>query len=312
MLQAVSEILICPHCLPDEYPLETVVNEEENDDILFGELCCTHCGYRYAIREGIAFLTPQPETAATAVPRYETKALLASYIWSHYADLLADPGASTAYREWSTLLGSNGGWGLDIGAAVGRFTFEMGRKCDFAIGIDTSSSFIRAARRLLRQKTLSINLPEEGNIQRRVSLQLPPDWPAAPLEFLVADAQALPFKTGIFSQLSSLNLVDKLPQPLVHLTEMNRVSRRKRAQLLLSDPFSWSPDVANEEDWLGGTETGDYAGFGRDNIKKLLVDSAGPLRPAWKLAGEGSVWWKIRSHRNHFELIRSCFLRAER
>ena len=312
MHRAIAEILICPRCLPAEYALKASTDEEEKDDILAGELRCPHCGHRYAIREGIAFLTPQPRTPATSVPRYETELLLASYIWSHYADLMADPEASTAYQEWSALLNNDGGWGLDIGAAVGRFTFEMSRQCDFVIGIDTSASFIRAARRLLQQRTLSVALPEEGNLRRQVTLQLPADWPATAIEFIVADAQALPFKAGIFSQLSSLNLVDKLPQPLVHLTEMNRVACRERTELLFSDPFSWSSEVADEGDWLGGIETGPYAGFGHDNIKKLFSNPNGPLQPAWKVAAEGSVWWKIRSHRNHYELIRSCFLRAER
>ncbi|MEA2110193.1 MAG: methyltransferase domain-containing protein [Pseudomonadota bacterium] len=312
MNRAVAKIVVCPRCLPDEYSLTAVIDEEEKDDILSGELCCRHCGHAYAIREGIAFLNPRPRTPAAHLPRYETDLLLASYIWSHYADLMADPEASTAYREWSALLNNDGGWGLDIGAAVGRFTFEMSRQCDFVIGIDTSVSFIRAARWLLRQRTLSVALPEEGNLQRQVTLQLPTDWSAAAIEFIVADAQALPFKAGIFSQLSSLNLVDKLPQPLAHLTEINRVARRERAQLLFSDPFSWSLEVANEKDWLGGTEAGTYTGFGQDNIKKLLSNPAGPLQPAWKVAEEGSVWWKIRSHRNHYELIRSCFLQAER
>ena len=47
----------------------------------------------------------------------------------------------------------------------------------------------------------------------------------------------------------------------------------------------------------------------------LLITLAGKdrlLMPPWRVAGRGSAWWKIRTHVNHFELIRSCFVKAER
>lgn len=36
------------------------------------------------------------------------------------------------------------------------------------------------------------------------------------------------------------------------------------------------------------------------------------LLPPWNVDQEGSVWWKIRNHRNHFELIHSEFIGATR
>ena len=42
----------------------------------------------------------------------------------------------------------------------------------------------------------------------------------------------------------------------------------------------------------------------------ILADPAGELAPAWRVDETGHVWWKIRTHANHYELIRSCFIRA--
>jgi uncharacterized protein YbaR (Trm112 family) len=117
MNRVVAEIVICPRCLPDEYSLTAVIDEEEKDDILSGELCCRHYGHAYATRERIAFLNPRPRTPAAHLPRYETDLLLASYIWSHYADLMAYPEASTAYREWSALQNNDGGQNLTTDSA---------------------------------------------------------------------------------------------------------------------------------------------------------------------------------------------------
>jgi hypothetical protein len=91
---------------------------------------------------------------------------------------------------------------------------------------------------------------------------------------------------------------------------MNRVTRDREAQFLLSDPFSWSVEAAPAEAWLGGTAGGRFAGRGQANIASLLADPAGELAPVWQVDETGHVWWKIRTHANHYELIRSCFIRA--
>jgi hypothetical protein len=99
---------------------------------------------------------------------------------------------------------------------------------------------------------------------------------------------------------------------MVHLSEVNRSAKRSDAQFLFSDPFSWSTSAASEEDWLGGTTYGGFSGRGRDNIIDLLEGTKGDLSPPWTIEKDGHVWWKIRTHANHFELIRSCFIKAVR
>ena len=201
---------------------------------------------------------------------------------------------------------------IDAGSAVGRFTFEMSGKSDFVIGIDNSLSFVRSARELMINRQMRIPLQQEGLIQREETLYLPEAWDSDKVEFIVGDALALPFRSGTFSSLASLNLVDKVPLPMKHLKEMNRVAREKDAQFLFSDPFSWSTDVAKEKDWLGGKNNGPYSGRGLNNIIELLKGEKNELLPEWRIENHGHIWWKIRTHSNHFEQIRSCFVKADR
>ncbi len=312
MKRLVLEFLICPKCLPKEIELSPEVHQEQSGDIVEGSLRCRLCGTVYPIREGIGFLDPGAVGESKADSKYETAPVVSSYLWSHFGDIMGDGEASSAYSEWAALVDAGPGLTLDVGSAVGRFAFEMTPKSDFVVGIDNSVAFIRTARELMVHRRMRVALKQEGLLTREASIAVPGEWRSDKVEFLVADALALPFRSGLFSVTGSLNIVDKVPKPLKHLQEMNRVSRGSGAQLVLSDPFSWSTEAAREEDWLGGREDGAYPGSGIENIRVLLENGREQLTPVWQVADQGHVWWKIRTHANHFELIRSCFLKALR
>ncbi|MFH1488473.1 MAG: methyltransferase domain-containing protein [Pseudomonadota bacterium] len=313
MKSQILDFLICPACLPSERKLTCRIEESAGDELFSGSLVCTHCGTKYPIIDGIGVLLPHPqEEIHNAQAKYESPALVTSYLWSHYADLWEDDDANHSYREWSALLRNQNGISLDAGCAVGRFTFEMGRISDFSIGIDRSYAFIETARRLMKERRIRISLPMEGLITEARTVSLPEGWNTLNVEFLVGDAQALPFRSHQFSSLTSLNLVDKVPQPILHLKEINRTAREKGVQFLFSDPFSWSSEIAEEKNWLGGTPKGPHAGRGLENIANLLTGEKEGFEPKWRVDKRGQLWWKIRNHQNHFELIRSCFIQASR
>jgi uncharacterized protein YbaR (Trm112 family) len=313
MKQILLDLLICPACLPNEKILDGTIFEKEGDDILEGSLVCPRCGSAYPIRKGIAFLDPaHVKQGGKSGSKYETAPVLSSYLWSHYGDILDDPEATSAYREWADLMRPHAGMAIDAGSAVGRFTFEMSLKSDFVIGVDNSTAFIGCARELMMNRRMKIDLNEEGLLKREHTLTLPDGWDSRKIEFIVADAQALPFSSGTFSSLASLNLVDKVPAPLRHMKEIHRLARERNAQFLFSDPFSWSKDAAVQENWLGGTDKGPFSGRGIENIMALLKNGRNGWSPPWKIENQGQIWWKIRTHSNHFELIRSCFVKAVR
>lgn len=310
MKKQLLELLICPHCLPGEYPFVADIIRERDGDIETGALKCAHCAALFPIVEGVALLDPYATDSERTVNKYETDEVVSSYLWSHYGELLDDDNASQAYSTWAGLMRPQGGVALDAGGAVGRFTFEMSTRCDFAVGVDTSLAFIRAARQLMRERSMVVPLKDEGLLRREVTIRLPDDWRSDRVEFVVANALALPFRKKAIALFSSLNLVDKVPSPIRHLQEMNRVTRDTNAQFLLSDPFSWSIEAAPVEEWLGGKADGTFTGKGLANVAELLTDGQSGLSPAWRVNEPGSVWWKIRTHSNHYELIRSCFVHA--
>uniref|UniRef100_UPI0025B9E499 class I SAM-dependent methyltransferase n=1 Tax=Desulfonatronospira sp. TaxID=1962951 RepID=UPI0025B9E499 len=281
-------------------------------DVFEGTLNCPECLKEYPIREGIAMVHPQQNTLKDSGSKYENSSVVSSYLWSHYCDLLDDPEGSSAYQDWADLMHPDAGGCLDMGSAVGRFTFDMASRFDFALGIDNSVAFIRTARELMTRKQIQVDLVQEGILTRKEKLVLPAGWRTRNLEFIVADAMALPFASGAFSALASLNMVDKLPLPLQHLQEAERLAPREGAQLLLSDPFSWSEQSADRKFWLGGTPEGEFAGHGLDNIAGWLERPRANPGPGWNIEKKGHVWWKIRTHRNHYELIRSCYVKAFR
>lgn len=306
--------LICPACLPKEQPLVPSVDREADGDIIAGSLSCRKCNRRFPIRDGIATLLPNPDEGPSGGQwRYEESGVVDSYLWSHYADLLGVAGDDEiGGAAWGGLLASRAASGLDAGCSVGRVTFEMAARSDWAVGCDLSLNFIRTARRLARERQLTFSLPLEGNLRETFHLPLPEAWPADNQEFVVADAQKLPFARETFQQTASLNLLDRVSYPLAHLYDMNRVTSARDASFLFASPFSWAASAAPEELWLGGTTTGPYKGRGLENVRSLLEGNGKVLSPPWRISRDGSVSWRMRSHCNHFEVIRSEFLVAVR
>lgn len=312
MKKQLLELLICPACLPGEFSLTAEIVAEIDGDIETGSLICPSCRASYPITDGIAKLDLVSDPTAVATNKYETDPVVASYLWSHFSELTDDQNSSPAYSTWAGLIEPHSGIALDAGGAVGRFAFEMSGRSDLAIGLDNSMAFVRAARNVMKERKLSVTIKDEGFATKMFSFNLPNHFNSDKVEFIVANAMNLPFRQGAVGSFSSLNLVDKVPSPLQHLKEMNRVSRRENAQFLLSDPFSWSEEAAPVSEWLGGQPDGPFTGRGIDNIIRLLRDRKGVLQPVWEVSDPDSVWWKIRTHTNHYELIQSSFVYARR
>jgi SAM-dependent methyltransferase len=308
-----QSLLICPSCIPKEIPLTATIDREINGDIISGVLSCKKCNRQYQIREGVAYLLVDPDgLSSTGQRRYEESEMTARYLWSHYGDLLNVPDFGEANAQWAEFLCSPKGPAFDAGCAVGRLTFEMAEKAEFAVGCDLSHGFIKTARKLAKEKSQGFSLPLEGNIIEDFRITLPDSWNTENVEFIVADALRIPFAASTFSQLSSMNLLDRVSYPLAHLYEMNRIARNKEAAFLFADPFSWSTTSTPEEAWLGGKLSGPYKGRGLDNVRNILEGKGNVLTPPWRIANAGSVAWKMRSHSNHYEVINSQYLNSLR
>jgi SAM-dependent methyltransferase len=313
MKKWVAEKLICPQCLDAEVPLMLTVHEEADDDIADGRMACPDCGSRYPIRQGIAVLLP--ETTRDILDEqqgYNAPGMLSAYLWSHFGDLIGDPEATTAYEKWSVGFTKTGGDALDVGCAVGRLSFEMAATHDHVIGLDTSMAFIRKAREILTRKVLDFGLIVEGHVTEPRHHRFDSNQDFSRVDFIVADAQALPFRKKAFATTAAINLLEKVPDPLTHLVEINRVLRDRAAMFLFSDPFSWDETVSPPERWLGGNGNDPYSARGIDTIRRMFAGEFGVFDPPLGIADDVKVAWKIRKTENLWEHITSQYLIGQR
>ncbi len=234
MKKWLNENLLCPECIPEEMPLDLDIKEERGEDVIEGRLVCSNCGQTYLIKKGIAFILPEKSLSILSNGTgYNSKGMLSAYLWSHFCDFFNDPDATDAYKAWSAYFKGANGYALDIGCAVGRLSFEMSKTYSHVIGIDTSKTFIEKARELMIKRRLDFDLVIEGHIAERRSCELNGQWKYDNMEFIVADALALPFPKSLFSAVSSVNILEKVPDPLRHLAEANRVLRKRLYVLVL-------------------------------------------------------------------------------
>ena len=112
------------------------------------------------------------------------------------------------------------GIGLDIGCSIGPSTFELSRKLSFVYGIDLSFSFILKARKIMRSR-------KKRN-----------------MEFIVADATNLPFKSKFFHSITALNVIDRIDFNKLILSINS--SLKKNGKLILIDPYHFIGD--NDKD----------------------------------------------------------------
>jgi SAM-dependent methyltransferase len=313
MKQWVLSKLICPQCLPQQVALNLAIRKEQAGDVIDGELDCPACGGRFPIQHGIAVVLPEQTRAVLEDQRgYNAPGMLSAYLWSHFGDLLGEQQATEAYRVWSAGFEKCDGHALDVGCAVGRLTFELAKTHNHVIGVDTSIAFIRKAREILIRRRLDFDLIVEGHLSEPRSCDFNADYDFSRVEFIVADALALPFRHGDFTTVAAINLLEKVPDPLKHLKEVNRMMRERESTFLFSDPFSWDEAVSPPELWLSGNGNAQYSSRGIDTIRRLFSGEYGIFTPPLTITADGNVAWKIRKTENLWEHITSQYLLGTR
>jgi SAM-dependent methyltransferase len=174
---------------------------------------------------------------------------------------------------------------LDLGCAVGRFTFELGRVAKQALGIDNSKSFIQAARRISRRGSVTVPVRESGARFTRCELVLPKALRQSKVEFQVGDALDLAaFPEQAFQVVSAINLIDRLPRPRHFLSQLARLIA-PGGQLLIASPFTWLEQYTPPKEWLTS-----------EQVQSLL-------RPEFRLARHGDLPFLIREHRRKSQLV---------
>jgi SAM-dependent methyltransferase/uncharacterized protein YbaR (Trm112 family) len=264
MIEKIVADLYCVNksCKKVRLSLETFL--ELKDECIEGFLSCENCTSKYPIIQGVPILMENfheyarqrilsfgkwivncksPEIKAflrsegvkignpTYNDRYEENSILyKSYLKAHYGYPSDDKLLSLLKKEIKPdhiykMLTSNtlnlNGIGLDIGCSIGSSTFELSKKLSYVFGIDLSFSFILEARK---------------RMQNRKSRNM---------EFIVADATNLPFRSKFFQIVVALNVVDRMDFKKLILSINSCI--KKYGKLILADPYHFVDNNGKEE-----------------------------------------------------------------
>jgi len=152
---------------------------------------------------------------------YETDRYVGEYLLFHYGkpkEILPwehGPAAALDFpvRTVGYFAKGSVGRSLDVGCAVGRSSFELGRTSSEVIGIDFSRAFITAAEKIGAGQTLSCQRLEEAGEVTTVNVSRPGGTDGGGITFEVGDAMNLRDELGKFDRVHAANLVCRLPEP---------------------------------------------------------------------------------------------------
>jgi SAM-dependent methyltransferase len=183
---------------------------------------------------------------------------------------------------------------LDIGCAVGRFTFELSRLADEVIGIDNSTQFILAARKMAKGRSSDVQIHESGSRFSTRRVALPKGARPENVRFQVGNAQNLGSITRQpYTIVAAINLICRLPSPSAFLRQLPDLVSPE-GQLLIASPFSWLKEYTPRREWLTPAD-----------VEKALV-------PHFRLQKRCDIPFIIREHRRKYQLVVSEVLTFKR
>lgn len=174
---------------------------------------------------------------------------------------------------------------LDLGCAVGRASFELGRIVPEVVGVDFSKSFVAAAKRLANQGSLTFPLKQEGNLSQPARALAPSREIRDRVCFRIGNALRLS-GLGSFDLVLAANLVDRVQDPKKLLRKVLPGLVRTGGLLLLTSPYTWSKEFTPQHLWLKDSFPA---------IRKLLA-------PHFRLLRRRDLPFLLREHRRKFQL----------
>lgn len=286
----------------------SAVARREGDDIVEGVLVCTspECQREHPIIDGIPIIVPDIAAfmsgqLASIQRRDDLSPLilgllsdctggntdgdraryqLSSYARSHYGDLDPDESADREHgiqalvdRALELASGDVAGSWIDIGCSVGRTTCELARRTgEPTLGVDLNFDMLRVARRVARTGVVRHPLRRLGVVYDRREFEV--DLPGRDkVDFWACDATALPFVDSTFDGALSLNVVDCIRGPLMHLMEMGRVLEAER-ECVLTTPYDWAEVTTPVHTWIGGhSQRSESKGSSVVEMRRVLSDA---------------------------------------
>ena len=328
------------------------VIREEKSDIIEGTLRCPNpaCGSVYPIIDGIPILVAdltqylhqhaheilwrqdlshrlQSELGDALGPGvvYDTnRHYLSAYVDGHYRDCDAavkDDGATNAplkglldaiLRQSASVDGD--GVQIDLGCSVGRSTFELAAAypSDLMLGVDLNFTMLRFARSLFTGEPAYYPRKRVGVVYDSHQIHYPIGAKATNVDFWVCDASALPLKSGTATRALSLNVLDCVPSPTMHLSEILRILKPE-AEAFLATPFDWSAPVTPMNAWLGGhSETNEWHGESSAILEETLRRLRNETGEGLTIQAKNDLPWEVRIHERNRAVYQSMLLQLRK
>jgi putative 4-mercaptohistidine N1-methyltranferase len=188
---------------------------------------------------------------------------------------------------------------LDLGCAVGRASFELGRHFGEVVGIDFSARFIAAAEHMRTERTVTVHVPREGSATDEIELVLRSDLETDHVRFEWGDACNLPADIGVFDLVLMANLIDRLNDPAKCLARLPELIL-PGGWLIITSPYTWLEEYSPREKWLDGDGRGTLSALqerlASDFEFRRAIDLPFLIREhrrkfQWSIA-ETSIWQK--------------------
>ncbi len=322
--------IICPECrkpeLQSPLKLDSIFKKDE-DFVQTGFLSCSNpsCEKKFPVLAGVpivlkdidkwmrsdslqlsTFLEKTPEIRnfydLKNQPVEVNEGALSAYMDSHYPVSSLDE----FWKKAIELIDSNHyEFALDIGCSVGRYTFELARCSQLAVGIDLNFIALAAAERTQRTQTATYKRRIRGEYYQ--SIHEPYLAPANAL-FLVADALNPPFKAYSFDVVSGLNILDNVAVPLILIGQMDALLKVD-GDLILSSPYDWHTDISKVDEWLENEVM-----TAPEMLQKILEDDYIPkMELKYKiLQQQFDVPWILRNYDRHWSMYLVHLLKARK
>lgn len=208
---------------------------------------------------------------------YETDELLSQYLDFHFGESHFGVGnypARCARICQELMAGQHKGKALDLGCAVGRTAFELGRVFDEVVGVDLSARFVDAAATLQKDGAIDFFRRDEGQLGERVTVttdELDLSRASARVSFTTGDACNLAEEHRDYDLIFAGNLIDRLEDPAAFLKDIHR-RLSANGTLVISSPYTLLEEFTPRANWIGGFELNGQPKTVLDGMREILAD----------------------------------------
>ena len=210
---------------------------------------------------------------------YETNKAVSEYLLFHYGkreDLLLNGIGPEEALDFPKRCGKlhhgfdiNRNRALDLGCAVGGAAFAMSQSFDEVLGLDFSHALIESARRMTSESEIAIPIAIEGELTHDISVSIGNFARPENVRFDQGDAMNLSPGLGSFDFVLMANLIDRLPDPALCLSQIHEFVS-PNGMLAITSPYTWLEEYTPKAKWLGGFEVDGKPVRTRDRLVDLL------------------------------------------